>query len=96
MTTGTGGKHICQYNISEPSILQIPGGVTNTSGTSVVPAGLVTVALYVPVVAVVAVIMTVKLKEVVSADELEQGLPMVYTSLWLMLLPFTIHCTVGQ
>ena len=47
--------------------------MTNTGGTFTVPAGLVSVALYVPVLAVVAVMMRVKLKEVVPADE-EQGL----------------------
>ena len=47
--------------------------MTNTSGTSFVPAGLVSVALYVPVVAVVAVMVRVKLKEVVPAGALEQG-----------------------
>ena len=51
----------------------IPGGVTNTSGTFTVPAGLVSVALYVPVLAEVAAMVRVKLKEVVPAGE-EQGL----------------------
>ena len=59
------------------AILHIPGGVTNTSGTSTVPAGLVSVALYVPAVAEVAVMVRVKLIEVVPAGEVEQGLPMV-------------------
>ena len=38
----------------------IPGGVTNTSGILVVPAGLLSIALYVPAVAVVTVIMRLK------------------------------------
>ena len=38
----------------------IPGGVTNTSGILVVPAGLLNIALYVPAVAEVVVIMRVK------------------------------------
>ena len=54
----------------------IPGGVTNTSGTNCVPAGLVSVALYVPVLAEVAAMVRVKLKMVVPAGE-EQGLLVV-------------------
>ena len=53
--------------------MSIPGGVTNTGGTFSVPAGLVSVALYVPVLAEVAAMVRVKLKEVVPAGE-EQGL----------------------
>ena len=53
----------------------VPGGVTNTSGTFAVPARFISVALYVPVVTAVAVMVRVKLKEVVPAGELEQGLP---------------------
>ena len=48
--------------------------MTNTSGTFVVPAGLVSVALYVPAVAVLAVIVRVKLKVVVPLGAPEQGL----------------------
>ena len=60
------------------SLLQlVPGGVTNTSGTFFVPAALVNVALYVPAVAELVVMVRVKLKEVVLAGALEQGLPMV-------------------
>ena len=59
------------------AIVAIPGGVTNTSGTSLVPAALVSVALYIPTVAVLAVIVRVKLKVVVPAGALEQELPMV-------------------
>ena len=53
--------------------------MTNTSGTSLVPAALVSVALYAPVVAVVAVMVRVKLKEVVPVYEPSepQGLPMM-------------------
>ena len=51
--------------------------MTNTSGTSLVPAALVSVALYVPAVAELTVMMTVKLKEVIPAGELVQGLRMV-------------------
>ena len=49
------------------------GSRTNTSGTFTVPAGLVSVAAYLPVLAEVAAMMRVKLKEVVQAGE-EQGL----------------------
>ena len=51
----------------------------NTSGTSLVPAALVSIALYVPVVAVVTVMVRVKLKEVVPVYEPSepQGLPMM-------------------
>ena len=55
----------------------IPGGVTNTSGTSLVPAALVSVALYVPAVTVVTVMVRVKLKVAVPTGTLEQGLPMM-------------------
>ena len=82
-----------------PLRANIPGGVTNTSGTSLVPAGLVSTAVYVPVATVVAVIVRVKLKEVVPVSELSepQGLPMVYpASSWLMALPFNLHCMVGH
>ena len=51
--------------------------MTNTSGTSLVPAALVSVALYVPAVAELTVMMRVKLKEVIPAGELVQGLRMV-------------------
>ena len=54
----------------------IPGVVTNTGVTFCVPAGLVSTAVYVPVVAEVAVMVRVKLKEVVPAGEL-QGLLVV-------------------
>ena len=54
----------------------IPGVVTNTGITFCVPAGLVRTAVYVPVVAEVAVMVRVKLKEVVPAGEL-QGLLVV-------------------
>ena len=74
----------------------IHGGVTNTSGTSLVPTALVSTALYVPAVAEVAVMVRVKLKEVAPAGEVEQGLSMVYTPLRLMALPFTLHCMVGH
>ena len=43
--------------------------MTNTSGTTLVPAALVSVALYVPAVAEVTVIVRVKLKEVVPVYE---------------------------
>ena len=46
----------------------------NTSCTFVDSAWLVGVAVYVPVVAELAVVVRVKLKEVVPAGELEQGL----------------------
>ena len=51
--------------------------MTNTSDIFSVPAKLMSVALYVPAVAEVAVMVRVKLKVVVPAGELEQGLPMV-------------------
>ena len=51
----------------------IPGVVTNTGITFCVPAGLVSTAVYVPVLAEVAVMVRVKLKEVVPGGE-EQGL----------------------
>ena len=51
--------------------------MTNTSGTSFVPAALVSVALYVPAVAELAVMVRVKLKVVILAGELVQGLRMV-------------------
>ena len=53
--------------------MSIPGGVTNTGGTFSVPAGLVSVALYVPVLTEVAVMVRVKLKELVPGGE-KQGL----------------------
>ena len=52
--------------------MSIPGGVTNTGGTFTVPAGLVSIAVYVPVLAEVAVMVRVKLKEVVPGGE-KQG-----------------------
>ena len=58
-------------------IISIPGGVTNTSGTSLVPAALLSVALYVPAVTVVTVMVRVKLKVAVPTGTLEQGLPMM-------------------
>ena len=67
--------------------------MTNTSGTFAVPAGLVSVALYVPVVTAVAVMVRVKLKTVVPAGESEQGLPIVSL---LTALPFHLHCMVGH
>ena len=73
--------------------------MTNTSGTSLVPAALVSIALYVPAVAEVTLMVKVKLKEVVPVYEPSepQGLPMVYPALlWLMALPFTLHYTVGH
>ena len=66
---------ILKRNVSVTLILHIPGGVTNTSGTSVLPTGLMSVALYVPTVAAVAVMVRVKLKKVVPGDAFEQGLP---------------------
>ena len=56
-------------------IINIPGGVTYTSGTSLVPAALLSVALYVPAVAELAVMVRVKLNVVVPAGALEQGSP---------------------
>ena len=58
-----------------PLRASVPGGVTNTGITVRDPAGLVSVAVYVPVLAdrEVAVMVRVKLKEVVPAGE-EQGL----------------------
>ena len=56
-------------------IINIPGGVTNTSGTSLVPAALLSVALYVPAVAELAVMVRVKLNVLVPAGALEQGSP---------------------
>ena len=82
MTTGTARNKNQQIRPSAVlfiriSFIAIPGGVTNTSGTSLVPAALVSVALYVPVVAELAVMVRVKLKVIVPAGALEQGLPMM-------------------
>ena len=84
----------CECGTSKASILHVPGGVTNPSSTSLVPAELFSAALYIPAVAEVAVMVRVKLKDVVPAGEVEQGLSMVYTPLRLMALPFTLHCMV--
>ena len=77
MTTGTGRdkRNISQSTHSYLYLLtaSIPGGETNTASTFCVPAGLVSTAVYVPVLAEVAVMVRVKLKEVVPAGE-EQGL----------------------
>ena len=51
--------------------------MTNTSDTSLVPAALVSVALYVPAVAELAVMVRVKLNVVILAGELVQGFRMV-------------------
>ena len=55
----------------------LPGGVKNTSCTFADPARLAIVAVYDPAVAELAVILRVKLKEVVPAGALEQGLPIL-------------------
>ena len=52
-----------------PLRASIPGGVTNTGGTLTVPAALVNTAVYLPAVVEVAVMVRVKLKEVVPAGE---------------------------
>ena len=57
--------------------VSIPGGVKNTSRTFADPARLVIVAVYDPAVAELAMILSVKLKEVVPAGALEQGLPIM-------------------
>ena len=64
MTTGTAGNK--RYELSQdhqlsPMRASIPGCVTNTGGTFCVPAALVSVALYVPAVAELAVMARVKL-----------------------------------
>ena len=53
--------------------MTVPGGVTNTDITFRDPAWFMSVAAYVPVLAEVAVMVRVKLKEVVPPGE-EQGL----------------------
>ena len=78
MTTGTAEK---KRNVSQHTYLylltaSIPGGETNTVSTFCVPAGLVSTAVYLPVLAEVTVMVRVKLKEVVPAGE-EQGLLVV-------------------
>ena len=63
-TTGTAENRILSHLYDTNCIIlsvSIPGGVTNTFGTFFVPAELVSIALYVPVVAVVAVMVRVKL-----------------------------------
>ena len=64
MTTGTAGNK--RYELSQdhqlfPMRASVPGCVTNTDGTSLVPAALVSVALYVPLLAELAVMARVKL-----------------------------------
>lgn len=79
ITTGTiqNNKHrYSQGHYSSISESQLPGGVTNTSDVFAPPAGLMSIALYVPAVAVLAVMVRVKLKVVVPGGE-EQGLPMM-------------------
>ena len=84
MTTGTAGnkKHQSSQPPSymypplphqEAVVISIPGGVTNTGITVCLPAGFMSIAVYVPVLAEVAAMVRVKLKEVVPAGE-EQGL----------------------
>ena len=78
MTTGTAGNKKRQssqhtYLPREAAVVSIPGGVTNTGITFRVPARFMSVAAYVPVLAEVAAMVRVKLKEVVPAGE-EQGL----------------------
>ena len=70
-------RSISQDHQLYPLTVSIPGGVTNTSRTFADPARLVIVAVYDPVVAELAVILRVKLKEVVPASALEQGLPIM-------------------
>ena len=64
---------VSQHTDLYPLTASIPGGETNTASTSCVPAVLVSTAVYVPVLGEVAVMVRVKLKEVVPAGE-EQGL----------------------
>ena len=75
MITGT-AEHKKQSSHScillEPC--SVPSGVTNTGITVCDPGRLVSVAAYVPVLAEVAAMVRVKLKEVVPAGELEHGL----------------------
>ena len=76
MTTGTARNKKHQVNTPSCILLEprrVPGGVTNTGITVRDLAGLVSVAAYLPVLAEVAAMVRVKLKEVVPAGE-EQGL----------------------
>ena len=64
MITGTTGNK--RYELSQdhqlfPMRASVPGCVTNTDGTFCVPAALVSVAVYVPLLAELAVMVRVKL-----------------------------------
>ena len=64
MITGTAGNK--RYELTQdhqlfPMRARVPGCVTNTDGTVRVPAALVSVALYVPLLAELAVMARVKL-----------------------------------
>ena len=68
-------RSISQDHQLYPLTVSIPGGVTNTSGTVLVLAGLVIVASYSPLVAALAVILRVKLKGGEATEPAEgQGL----------------------
>ena len=77
MLTGTAGNMKYQpsqhTNPQEVAVVRVPGGETNTGITFRDPAGLLSTAAYVPVLAEVVAMVRVKLKEVVPAGE-EQGL----------------------
>ena len=70
--TGTAEDKKHQVNTPSCVFLKLPGGETNTGITVCLPAGFMSVALYVPVLAEVTAMVRVKLK-VVPAGE-EQGL----------------------